>query len=68
VERFSDEKLFYLRSRGLSEEQATASLVSAKTSEAFSGLPEGLVSLSETLCQSAISVIVSPDSENPFQS
>lgn len=57
VERFSDEKLFYLRSRGLSVPEATASLVSAKTSQAFSGLPGGLVSLSESLCQSAISII-----------
>lgn len=36
VERFSDDKLFYLRSRGLSAPKATASLVSAKTSHTFS--------------------------------
>ncbi|MDQ1344261.1 MAG: Fe-S cluster assembly protein SufB [Patescibacteria group bacterium] len=67
VERFSDEKLFYLRSRGLSESDAVASLVAAKTSSAFSGLPENFVSLSENLCQSAISIIVSAESNNPSQ-
>lgn len=59
VERFSEDRLFYLRSRGLSAPEAVASLVSAKISETFSGLPDGLLSFSENLCQSAISNIVS---------
>lgn len=58
VERFSEDRLFYLRSRGLTESEATASLLSAKTSLAFSGLPEGFAPLSETLCRSALSAIV----------
>lgn len=58
VERFSEDRLFYLRSRGLTESEATVSLLSAKTSLAFSGLPEGFDPLSETLCRSALSAIV----------
>jgi Fe-S cluster assembly scaffold protein SufB len=62
VERFSEDRLFYLRSRGLSEQEALASMISAKISEIFSGLPEGFVSFSESLCQRAISSIVSESS------
>ncbi len=58
VERISEESLFFLRSRGLSEHDATASVLAAKVSEIFSGLPEGFVHEGETLCARAMKMIV----------
>lgn len=57
VERFSDEKLFYLRSRGMEKDDAVATLVSSKISKAFSGLPESVHAEGEKLCLSAIGLV-----------
>jgi Fe-S cluster assembly protein SufD len=59
VERVSAEALFYLRSRGLSAEAATASLLSARISEIFSHLPQDCGKSAESFCFLAISTIVS---------
>lgn len=57
VERFSDEKLFYLRSRGMEKDDAVATLVSSKISKAFSGLPESVHAEGDKLCLSAIGLV-----------